>query len=85
MNEVRFIWVFPEHCRSLMVESMTGFGSNKMAKVLCARLFEEKEVELIDIFEKVKFLASLWASTSKAFKEFPLSIIILNWKDVIGR
>lgn len=35
-----------------------------------------------DIFEKAKFLASLWASTDKEFKAIPFSLIISNWKDV---
>ena len=36
------------------------------------------------IFEKAKYLASLWASTDKSFKGFPISIIVNNWKDVLG-
>ena len=39
---------------------------------------------LDDIFEKAKFSASLWASMDKAFKNIPFSLIVLNWKDVIG-
>ena len=78
---------------------MSGFGSNKMARALWnsmilalmwsiwmernARIFNDKEM-LQDIFEKAKYLASLWASMDKSFKGFPLSLIVTNWKDVLG-
>lgn len=72
------------------------FDYNKMAKVLwqCmvlallwtiwmernSRIFEERSMELIGIFEKAKYLASLWASTDTAFKDFPFSLIIyIGW------
>ncbi|GMN65505.1 hypothetical protein TIFTF001_034573 [Ficus carica] len=84
----------------MMIEEMVGLGSNKMAKALwkclalavqCniwternSRIFLEKEMGVDNIFEKAKFSASLWASTDKAFKNIPFSLIVLNWKDVIG-
>lgn len=49
-----------------------------------SRVFEEKEMEVADIFEKAKFLASLLALTDKAFKDIPFQLI-LNWKDVVGK
>ena len=79
---------------------MVGFGSNKMARALWksmvvalmwsiwmernARVFTDKQMQPQDIFEKAKYLASLWASTDKSFKGFPLTLIVNNWKDVLG-
>lgn len=37
------------------------------------------------IFVKAKYCTSLWASTQRVFKGFPFSIIVNDWKDVIGR
>lgn len=34
LNEAGSVLVFPARCKSVMVENMVGFGSNKMAKVL---------------------------------------------------
>lgn len=34
-------------------------------------------------FEKANYSTSSWASTDKAFKGFPYSLINLNWKDVL--
>lgn len=48
-------------------------------------VLEENEMEMLDLFEKAKFLASLWASTDRAFMETPFALIVLNWMDVIGR
>ena len=48
------------------------------------RIFEDKVMGSDDLFEKDKYSASLRASTDKAFKDFPLSLIVLNWKDVVG-
>lgn len=39
---------------------------------------------LIDIFDKAKFSASLLAVSKKAFRGYLFSLVILNWKDVIG-
>lgn len=41
-------------------------------------------MDIVDLFEKGKFTASLWASSDKVFKGFPFSLVVLNWKDVIG-
>ena len=46
------------------------------------RIFEDKVISE-DLFEIAKYLAYLWASTDKAFKDFPFSLIVLNWKDVM--
>ncbi|GMN45376.1 hypothetical protein TIFTF001_014557 [Ficus carica] len=99
-TEAGCLWAFSANCRSMMIEEIVGLGSNKMAKALwkCLvlavqwniwiernlRIFEEKEMGVDDIFEKAKFLASLWASTDNAFKNIPFSLIVLNRKDVIG-
>ena len=48
------------------------------------RIFNDKEIQLQDIFEKTKYLASVWASTDKSFRGFPLSLIVNNWADVLG-
>lgn len=84
--EAGFSWAFPRYCSSIMVEDVVGFCTNKNAKfygiVWCSnsvdlwmerdsKIFEEKEMESIDMFEKAKF--TLWASTDKALKEFPFS------------
>ena len=71
LKEAGFLWVFPVHCQSLMVEDMLGLGSNKKVEVLwrCmvlsllwtirmarnSRIFKERSMELIDIFEKAKY------------------------------
>ena len=99
LQEAGFCWVFPIFCGSLMVEKPIGFGTN-LAKVMwkCIvlsllwviwiernnRIFEDKVMRSEDLFEKAKYLASLWAFSEKNFKEFPFSLIVLNWKDVIG-
>ena len=49
-----------------------------------ARIFMDKEMKPQDIFEKAKYVASIWASTDKYFKGFQLSLIVNNWKDVLG-
>ena len=75
-----------------------GFGNNNLAKVMwkCIVLsllweiwiernngiFEDKVISE-DLFEKAKYLASLWASKDKAFTDFPFSLIVLNWKDIM--
>lgn len=49
-----------------------------------ARIFEDRELEVADIYEKVEFSFSLWASRDKAFKNFPFSLFVQNRKDVMG-
>lgn len=49
-----------------------------------ARIFEDRELEVADIYEKVEFSFSLWASGDKAFKNFPFSLFVQNRKDVMG-
>lgn len=36
--------------------------------------------ELEELWERIKFWASLWASTSWEFKHYTLSTIILDWQ-----
>ena len=83
-----------------MVEKPIGFATNNLAKVMwkCIvlsllwviwiernnRIFVDIVMSIEDLFEKAEYLASLWASSDKTFKEFPFSLIVLNWKDVIG-
>ena len=44
------------------------------------RIFEDYGgVGLEELWVRVKFWASLWASISKEFKDYTLSTIILNW------
>ena len=45
------------------------------------RIFEVKGMSSEDLYEKEKYVASLWASKGK---DFPFSLIVLNWKDVMG-
>ncbi|XP_024195633.1 uncharacterized protein LOC112198748 [Rosa chinensis] len=48
------------------------------------RLFENYGgVEKEDLWERVKFWASLWVSISKEFKDYNLSSIILNWQAAV--
>lgn len=47
-----------------------------------SRIFEDKEMEVRNIFQKAEITAALWSSTDKAFKDFPFSFH--NWKDVTG-
>lgn len=84
LNVAGFLLGFPAYCKSLMLEITTGCGSSNMDAVLWGcmviqllwmiwmerntRMFEEKELEVTDIFEKPKFSASLWALMHKAFK-----------------
>lgn len=49
-----------------------------------ARTFEDTEVDEMDLFEIEECSASLWASADKAFKDFPFTLIVSNWKNVIG-
>ena len=79
-----------------MLEKPIGFGTKVMWKCIVLSLlcviwidrnniiFEDKVMSSEDLFEKAKYLASLWPSSDKTFKEFPFSLIVLNWKDVIG-
>lgn len=39
-----------------------------------ARTFEDREMEFRDLFVKVKFSASLWASMNKALKDLVRSV-----------
>ena len=100
-REAGVLGALPEKCKGLLMDEVIGFGSNKMARVMWramvmslmwslwlernARIFSAKEMCPQDVFEKAKFLASLWASTDKAFKGFPFSLIVNNWRDIIGR
>ena len=43
-----------------------------------ARIFMGKEMKPRDIFERAKYLASLWASTDRSFNGFPMSLIVNN-------
>ena len=69
-----------------MVDKPIGFGSNNLSKVMwkCIvlsflwviwiernnRIFEDKVMSSEDLFEKAKYLASLWACSDKTFKVF---------------
>lgn len=99
MQEAGFVWAFPAHSSSFMMENTMDFGSNKMAKVTrkCtmismfrrismesnSRIFKDKEREVPNFFEKAKFSAALWTSTDRAFKDSIL-LIVHSWRDVIG-
>lgn len=37
-----------------------------------------------ELLEKAKYLAVLWVATDKEFKESSLSLMVLDWKKVIG-
>ena len=43
--------------------------------------FEEKKQDLSSPWGKIKFLASLMETITKEFKDFPLSLIIISWKN----
>ena len=44
-----------------------------------ARIFEDKVRNSEFLWDSIVFLASLWASYSKAFKGTPLNVIQLDW------
>lgn len=37
-----------------------------------------------ELVEKAKYLTASWMSTDREFKEFSLSMILLDWKVVVG-
>lgn len=94
-------WSFLARSNSILLEDWLGFGRNKKAQTICSamvlaslwvvwlelnrRIFEDKDMVFEDLFEKAKFLASLWASTYPSFKLFPLSLILLSWDDVLRK
>ncbi|EXB51247.1 Succinate-semialdehyde dehydrogenase [Morus notabilis] len=89
------------HCSLVLKEDLAGLKLNKLGKVLWnslvlsvlwtlwpgrnSRIFDEREMDITDLFEKAKFTVSLWASTDKAFKGFPFSLIDMNWKDLAAK
>ena len=76
-----------------MVEKPIGFGTNNLAQVMWQYIVvslmwviwveRNNVMGSEDLFEKAKYVASLWASPDEAFKDFPFSLIVLNWKDVM--
>ena len=98
--EASLSWVVQDKSSALFVEEMVDFGSNKMARALWNsmivaliwsiwmerndRIFSDKESHPQDLFERAKYLASVWASTDKSFRGFPLSLIVNNWRDIRG-
>ncbi|KAK9269013.1 hypothetical protein L1049_000781 [Liquidambar formosana] len=87
-------WVRPEHLHSMFEVDFRGFGWSNRAKVLWssvilailwviwiernARIFRDVYEDLDSIWDKVCFLASLWASVDKSFKDIPLFLIVRN-------
>ena len=47
------------------------------------RIFEGKEESKELIWEKVKYLASLWASGLETFKWLSVSYILYNWQAIV--
>ncbi|KAM7473769.1 hypothetical protein LguiB_021012 [Lonicera macranthoides] len=47
------------------------------------RIFEGKEEQREWLWERIRFVASLWASNSKSFKHCGVEYIKLNWKAII--
>ena len=47
------------------------------------RIFEGKEEEKEWLWERIRFVAPLWASNSKPFKHYGVEYIKLNWKAII--
>lgn len=92
--------VHPRDCRSVLIEERMGPGANGRAKVLWktmvlsllwsiwrernARIFDDKERDKDHIFDNAKYSASLWASTNKAFKGYPFSMLVDDWREAIG-
>ena len=100
MQDIGFSWVWPGHYRDIMVHEPIDFGKNKMARVVWnnivlaimwviwvernSRIFVGKENVCWELNEKAKYLAPLWSSTHKAYKDYSCSLIILSWTDVLG-
>ena len=50
-----------------------------------SRIFEDRQEEDINcLWDRIKFLASLWASVSKEFQDTSFFFILLNWETVLG-
>lgn len=98
-SQTGILWATPRECKSLFIEAGGGLRSSGKAKVLWkamvlsltwsiwkernARIFEEKDSNVQDIFENAKYNSSLWAATAKEFKGYPFSLLVDNWKDVL--
>ncbi|KAK9287462.1 hypothetical protein L1049_015883 [Liquidambar formosana] len=96
-NLANLSWVRPQHSYSLLEVEFRGFGQSKRAKVLWSsvvlaifwviwiernsRIFRDLVEEMDGIWDRVCFLASLWASVDKSFEGIPLSLIIRNWRE----
>ena len=77
-----------------------GFGKNKKAVILwrCAflalfwiiwferngRIFEDKEFSLSYLWDRVHFLASFWAHSSKDMGDIPLFLLKSDWRAVLS-
>ena len=80
----RVFWFTPGHRKRRKVLWRFVF----MAAAWCiwmqrnARIFEDKECDKEGIWDRVLYLASLWASLSKEFSGLGVDIIMLNWAEI---
>ena len=48
-----------------------------------ARVFEDKPSDVVEVWSKVEFMASLWAKASKMFQDLTISGLSVNWAAAI--
>ncbi|RVW16207.1 Transposon TX1 uncharacterized 149 kDa protein [Vitis vinifera] len=87
-------WVPPRSISDMLSTNFNGFGSSKRGIVLCqdacialmwvvwreinARIFEDKARNSENLWDSIRFLASLWAFCSKVFEGIPLNVLQLD-------
>ncbi|KAK9266438.1 hypothetical protein L1049_007440 [Liquidambar formosana] len=97
-NLANLSWVRPQHSYSLLEVEFRGFSRSKRAKVLWnsvvlaifwaiwiernSRIFRDLVEEMDGVWDRVCFLASLWALVDKSFEGIPLFFIIRNWREI---
>ena len=47
-----------------------------------SRIFDGRASSTAELWDKVHFLASFWAHSSKEFRDIPLFVVKLDWRDV---
>ena len=91
-------WVMPDCVAKLFHIKFWGLGRSKKAVVIwkCAflavfwvlwiektlRIFDNRESSLVDLWDKVYFLGSFWAHSSKVLRDIPLFVLRSNWRAV---
>ncbi|CAL8116734.1 unnamed protein product [Prunus armeniaca] len=86
-------WVIPQGYPSLISESLAAFGKGNKARVLwgCCKMAVlwviwmkgNERMGIEELWERVMFLSSHWASVTSDFRDLFL-YILLNWESSIG-